>query len=153
MFSGTSSSIRTRLWWNSHWMVLFQNCVRQSRSPTKMAATVQLRCYWKQLWSRWAITGSLVFRSELLPSGFIRRLLSLSSVVNFSHFNLILRNHWANLDQLCWNGSWMAPFQNCVRWSRLSTKMATKQKIEKGGGEEILIVHCCFSTSQNELKF
>ena len=36
----------------------FQNCVWQSRSPTKMAATVQLRCYWKQLWSRWAITGS-----------------------------------------------------------------------------------------------
>jgi hypothetical protein len=56
--SGTSSSIRTKLWWNSHWMVLFQNCVRQSRSPTKMATTVQLRCYWKQLWSRWAITGS-----------------------------------------------------------------------------------------------
>ena len=46
--SGTSSSIRTKLWWNSHWMVLFQNCVRQSHSPT----TVQLRCYWKQLWSR-----------------------------------------------------------------------------------------------------
>jgi hypothetical protein len=39
-------------------MVLFQNCVRQSRSPTKMATTVQLRCYWKRLWSRWAITGS-----------------------------------------------------------------------------------------------
>jgi hypothetical protein len=39
-------------------MVLFQNCVRQSCSPTKMADTVQLRCYWKQLWSRWAITGS-----------------------------------------------------------------------------------------------
>ena len=40
------------------WMVLFQNCVRQSRSSTKMATTVQLHCYWKQLWSRWAITGS-----------------------------------------------------------------------------------------------
>ena len=39
-------------------MVLFQNCVRQLRSPAKMAATVQLHCYWKQLWSRWAITGS-----------------------------------------------------------------------------------------------
>jgi hypothetical protein len=39
-------------------MVLFQNCVRQSRSSTKMATTVQLRCYWKQLWSRWVITGS-----------------------------------------------------------------------------------------------
>jgi hypothetical protein len=23
--SGTSSSFRTKLWWNSHWMVLFQN--------------------------------------------------------------------------------------------------------------------------------
>jgi hypothetical protein len=44
-----------------HWIVLFQNCVRQSRSPTKMATTVQLRCYWKQLWSRWAITGSFVY--------------------------------------------------------------------------------------------
>jgi hypothetical protein len=59
ILSGTSSSIRTKHWWNSHWMVLFQNCVRQSRSPTKMAATVQLCCYWKQLWFRWAITGSL----------------------------------------------------------------------------------------------
>ena len=43
---------------DSHWMVLFQNGVWQLRSPAKMAATVQLRCYWKQLWSRWAITGS-----------------------------------------------------------------------------------------------
>ena len=56
--SGTSSSIKTKLWWHSHWMVLFQNGVRQLRSPTKMAATVQLCCYSKQLWSRWAITGS-----------------------------------------------------------------------------------------------
>ena len=56
--SGTSSSIKTKLWWNSHWMVLFQNGVRQLRSPDRMATTVQLRCYWKQLWSRWAITGS-----------------------------------------------------------------------------------------------
>jgi hypothetical protein len=53
--------------------------------------------------------------------------------------------------KLWWNGPWMAPFQNCVRWSRLPTKMATKLKIEKRG-DEILIVHCCFSISQNELK-
>jgi hypothetical protein len=26
--------------------------------------------------------------------------------------------------KLCWNDSWMVPFQNCVRWSRLPTKMA-----------------------------
>ena len=54
--------------------------------------------------------------------------------------------------KLCWNDSWMAPFQNCVRWSRLQTKMAAKLKITKRGNE-ILIVHCCFSVSQNELKF
>jgi hypothetical protein len=30
--------------------------------------------------------------------------------------------------------------------------MAAKLKIEKRG-DEILIVHCCFSASQNELKF
>jgi hypothetical protein len=34
--------------------------------------------------------------------------------------------------KLWWNGPWMAPFQNCVRWSRLPTKMAAKLKIEKG---------------------
>ena len=54
--------------------------------------------------------------------------------------------------KLCWNDSWMAPFQNCVRWSRLPTKMAAKLKIEKRV-DEILIVHCCFSVSQNEVKF
>jgi hypothetical protein len=37
----------------------------------------------------------------------------------------------------------MVPFQNCVRWSRLPTKMAAKLKIEKRG-DEILIVHCCY---------
>ena len=42
--------------------------------------------------------------------------------------------------KLWWNGPWMAPFQNCVWWSRLPTKMATKQKIEKRENE-ILIVH------------
>jgi hypothetical protein len=33
-----------------------------------------------------------------------------------------------------------------------TAKMATKLKIEKRG-DEILIVHCCFSISQNDLKF
>jgi hypothetical protein len=54
--------------------------------------------------------------------------------------------------KLWWNGAWMAPLQNCVRWFRLPTKMAAKLKIEKRG-DESLIVHCCFSISQNELKF
>ena len=54
--------------------------------------------------------------------------------------------------KICWNDSWMAPFQTCFLWSRLPTKMAAKLKIEKRG-DEILIVHCCFSVSENELKF
>ena len=131
--------------------------------------------------------------------------ITFSPSVNISHFNIFLRNHWANCNQtlvewsldghlpklcpviptsnqdgcqaknrkkggwkflnvfssettepistkLCWNDSWMIPFQNCVRWSRLPTKMAAKLKIEKRG-YEILIVHCCFSVSQNELKY
>jgi hypothetical protein len=46
--------------------------------------------------------------------------------LNFSHFNLLLRNHWANLDQ------------TLLEWSldgRLPTKMAAKLKIEKRGDE------------------
>ena len=35
--------------------------------------------------------------------------------------------------KLLWNDPWMAPFQKCVRWSWLPTKMAAKLKIEKGG--------------------
>ena len=89
----------------------------------------------------------LAFRPcELLSSLFVRR-----PSVNISHFNLLLRNHWANCNQTLVEWSWMAPFQNCVRRSRLPTKMAAKLKIEKRG-DEILIV-CCFSVSQNELKF
>jgi hypothetical protein len=36
--------------------------------------------------------------------------------------------------------------------ARFGLKMAAKLKIEKRG-DEIFIVHCCFSVSQNELKF
>ena len=90
----------------------------------------------------------LAFRSgELMSSLFVRR-----SSVNISHFNLLLRNHWTNCNQTLveWSLDGPLPFQNCVRWSRLSTKMAAKLKIEKRG-DAILIVHCCFSVSQNEI--
>jgi hypothetical protein len=78
-----------------------------------------------------------------------------SSVVRQLTFYILINSSEATgpiWTKLWWNGPWMAPFQNCVRWSRLPTKMATKLKIEKRG-DEILIVHCCFSISQNELKF
>ena len=53
-----------------------------------------------------------------------------------------------NATKLWWNDPWMAPFQNCVRWSQLPTKMAAKLKIEKN-----LIVHCCFSVSLWNFSF
>ena len=89
---------------------------------------------------------------ELLSSLSVRRL---SSVVRPSvrplTFHILINSSEATgpiWTKLWWNG----PFQNCVRGSRLLTKMAVKLKIEKRG-DEILIVHCCFSISQNELKF
>ena len=72
----------------------------------------------------------LAFRpGELLSSLFVRRL---SSVVRPSTFHILI-----------FSSETTGP---------IATKMAAKLKIEKRG-DEILIVHCCFSISQNELKF
>jgi hypothetical protein len=60
-----------------------------------------------------------------------------SSVVRTSTFHILIFSSETTgtiATKLWWNGPWMAPFQNCVRWSRLPTKMAAKQKIEKKGG-------------------
>ena len=78
-----------------------------------------------------------------------------SSVVRPSTFHILIFSSETTgpiATKLWWNGLWMTPFQNCIRWSRLPTKMAAKLKIEKRG-DEILILHCCFSIGQNELKF
>jgi hypothetical protein len=40
--SETICSIRTKFWWNSHWMVLVQECFRRFGSSTKMAPTAEL---------------------------------------------------------------------------------------------------------------
>jgi hypothetical protein len=85
---------------------------------------------------------------ELLSPLSIRRL---SSVVRPLTFHILINSSEATgpiWTKLWWNGPWMAPFQICVRCSRFPSKMATKLKIEKRG-DEILIVHCCFSISQN----
>jgi hypothetical protein len=52
-----------------------------------------------------------------------------------THKNLLLRNHWANVNQTLMEWSLHGPFQSCFRWSRLSIKMAAKLKIEKRGYE------------------
>jgi hypothetical protein len=38
--------IRTKFWWNSHWMVLVQKCGRRFGPWTKMAPTVELSLTW-----------------------------------------------------------------------------------------------------------
>ena len=40
--SETTERISTKLCWNDSWVVLFQNCVRHFRTPTKMATTAEL---------------------------------------------------------------------------------------------------------------
>jgi hypothetical protein len=56
-------------------------------------------------------------------------------IFNSSH----LGTFWLKIEpiatKLWWNDPWMVPFQNCVRCSRLPTKMAAKLKIEKRGDE------------------
>jgi hypothetical protein len=99
-------SIRTKFWWNSHWMVLFQKCVRWFRPSTKMAPTAELSLTWDPMGN--------------------------------SHKNLLLRNHWANCNQTFVEWSVDGPLPKCVRWSRLPTKMATKLKIEKRGGWNLI---------------
>jgi hypothetical protein len=56
-----------------------------------------------------------------------------SPFVHISHFNLLLRKHWANCNQTLVEWSLGGPLQKCVRWSRLPTKMFVKLKIEKKG--------------------
>jgi hypothetical protein len=90
--------------------------------------------------ARWAF--AITWRPSVCPS----------YVVNFHILIFSPETTGTIATKLWWNGPWMAPFQNCVRWSRLPTKISAKIKIEKRG-DEILIVHCCFSISQNELKF
>jgi hypothetical protein len=54
---------------------------------------------------------------------------------NFGTFWLKIEQFWSFEEISIFSIGWMPPFQNCVRWSRLPTKMATKLKIEKRGDE------------------
>ena len=87
--------------------------------------------------------GGMQGSGELLSPLSVRRLSSVRPLT----FHILINSSettgpiWT---KLWWNGPWMAPFQNCVRRSRLPTKMAAKLNIEKRG-DEILIVHCCLA--------
>ena len=89
---------------------------------------------------------------ELLSPLSVRRLSSGRPSVNFSHFNQLLWSHWANLNQTLVEWSLDGPLPKLCPVIPTSNQDGAKLKIEKRG-DEILIVHCCFSISQNELKF
>ena len=48
IFSETAGPIGPKLWWNGLQMVLFQNCVRRPRLPTKMATVTKNRKFGKK---------------------------------------------------------------------------------------------------------
>ena len=78
----------------------------------------------------------------------------LASVVRrkLSHLNLLLRNHWAYCNQTLveWSlGGSLTKVCSVIPTSNQYGRQAKNRK----RGDEILIVHCCFSISQNELKF
>ena len=72
--------------------------------------------------------------------------------VNISHFNLLLRNHWTNCNQTLVEWSLDGPLSKLCPVIPTSIQDGRQAKNRKKG-DGILIVHCCFSVSQNELKF
>jgi hypothetical protein len=48
IFSETAGPIGPKLWWNGLQMILFENCVRQPRLPSKIAALTKNRKFGKQ---------------------------------------------------------------------------------------------------------
>jgi hypothetical protein len=94
------------------------------------------------------LLAHLAFRPcELLSSLFVRR-----PSVNISHFNLLLRNHWTNCNQNLVEWSLDGPLSKLCPVIQTSNQDGRQAKNRKRG-DAILIVHCCFSISQNELKF
>jgi hypothetical protein len=62
-----------------------------------------------------------------------------SSVVRPSTFHILIfssETTWLIATKLWQNSPWVAPFQDCVRWSQLPTKMAAKLKNIKRGDEK-----------------
>jgi hypothetical protein len=114
-------------------------------------------------WARWAVArdpmliyiflctacfflAHLAFRpGELLPSLFVR-----SSTFHILIFSSETTGPIAT--KLWWNGPWMAPLPKLCPVIPTSNQDGRQAKNRRNVGDEILIVHCCFSISQNKLK-
>ena len=93
------------------------------------------------------INGSYCYSCLIYSLLFVHR-----PSVNISHFNLLLRNHWANCNQTLVEWSFDDPLSKLCPVIPTSNQDGRQAKNRKKGNK-ILIVQCCFSVSQNELKF
>ena len=98
--------------------------------------------------SWWSVLlAHLVFRPcELLPSLFV------CPSVNISHYNLLLRNHQANCNQTLVEQSLDGTLSKLCPVIPNFNQDGHQAKNRKKG-DAILIVYCCFSICQNEVKF
>ena len=101
--------------------------------------------------------GCIALFSSPDPKGHVSYCHYFSSVVcrpsvNISHFNLLLRNHWANCNQTLVEWFLGGPLPKLCPVIPTSIQDGRQAKNRKRG-DEISIVHYCFSISQNELKF
>jgi hypothetical protein len=119
--SETIESISTKLCWNDPWVVPHQNFVviEQMVSDKKIFMGISHRVL---CWINFGCGVHLGRISEMLDTFLEEHIKIFSSETT----GPIATKLW-------WNDPWMAPFQKCVRWSQLPTKMATKLKIEKRG--------------------
>ena len=121
--------LKTRTWRSYMYVVRGQYKQQYKHSSCNLKQKTTSHEKWKEIWYRhkkrqvmWAIVTT-ERPSSVRPSV---RPLTFHILINSSEATGPI---WT---KLWWNGPpWMAPFQNCVRWSRLPTKMATKLKIEK----------------------
>ena len=66
--------------------------------------------------------------------------------------NLLLGNYWANINQILLKWFLDGPLPKLCPLIPTSNQDGRQAQNGKKG-DEILIVHCCFSVSQNEPKF
>jgi hypothetical protein len=134
--SETIEPISTKLCWNDSWLVLFQNCVRHFRTPTKMAATAELNLTWDPMGNShkkvWLQLAQWFLRRRFLCEFPIGSYVKLNSAVGailverpnrWTHFwkrtiQWLFHQHFVLIEQMI---------------SRLPTMMAAKLRIEKKG--------------------
>ena len=144
--------------------LLFQNfCIRNYRTQStliQLPGWCNCQCALLQCVRTW-IRSPFKMQPFLahLAKGHVSFCHHLASVVcpsvirrKLSHFNLLLRNHWPNCNQTLLEWFLDGPLPKLCPVIATSNQDGHQAKNRKKG-DEILIVHCCFSISQNELKF